>query len=254
MNKEKINLCPVFFSFFLPWAVFYILILLSREIIIGSSDSIWQRIAKYPQQLNFWLNFLPCILMFILGICINLLINYFKSRGIDNLLFNFIVLICILVIIDQLVQLYIVMRHDSIYISVIKGWLEINPKSMIQNSNQFLSIAQIPSFIHFLVYFICILIGVFIFRLLNHFYIDKSQLYLSVIFYVSGFICSLSDKIFHNNGYDYIYLQKLVIFDIKDIYIFTGISLFFQSIGMNIKALKMVTGKDVLRYVGIEKH
>jgi hypothetical protein len=243
----------IFFCFVLPWIVFYFFIIFFREIIIAGNDSIWQRIVKYPQHFHFWLNFLPGIMMFIPGIIINFFINYFHSKAKDKLLYKLIILLFILVCIDQLVQLYIVMYHDSIYISVIKDWLEISPKSMIQNNNEFLSIAQIPSFIHFFVYFICILSGVFLFLLLNHFYIVKSHLYLSIIFYVSGFICSLFDKIIYNYGYDYIYINKLIIFDIKDIYIFIGVSLFFQSVGMNIDVLKRITEKDVLKYIRIRR-
>ena len=62
----------------------------------------------------------------------------------------------------------------------------------------------------------------------------------------------MSNRIFRNLGYDFIYIRPIVILDIKDIYIHISVALFIQAFIVNNESLKPVKCKDLLRYLRYE--
>jgi lipoprotein signal peptidase len=235
----------IFICFSLPWLLFFLLLSLGKEVyFFWGEDVLLQRLVQYPKQNWFWCNFLPSILLFFIGFFINYFIGYKKQIETSIILTAAIVLI----IIDQAIQFLIKIYYDSINISLVEGWIEIIPKSVVHYNGTYLSNAQKPIPVHLLICFLGIVIGYFLIRFLCFFIKNRNLLKISASLYAAGLFCSISNAIFYKYGYDYIELYPLCIFDIKDIYILVGFSTLLLFLIQNKNYLKKTTLKNVKKY------
>jgi lipoprotein signal peptidase len=243
-NDQARKMGQIFICFSLPWLLFVLFILLSGEVYYNwGKDTFWQRLMQYPKQLWFWYNFIPALLLFGIGI----FVNYISDKKPATRL-HIILTIIILIIIDQVIQFLVVRYYESIKISIVPGWLEIIPKSMRENNESYLSSGQIPVSVHLLLY--VPISGVFYFLYRFFYFCEQNRALLTsyAIITGAGVVCSLLDGILYTFGYDYIEIYPLIIFDIKDIYIFVGIFTLWLSIAQNITVLRKFTFKDALQY------
>jgi signal peptidase II len=236
----------IFFCFSLPSLLLFLLSMLVKELYYFGGDAVFlQRFAKYPKQIWFWCNFIPALLLFFIGILIHYSIGNKKRISIPIMITVAIILICI----DQVIQLLVNIYSGSIHITVVKGWLEIIPKSMLQEEGSYLSNAQKPAPVHLLTCFLGIAVGCFMLRFLFYFMQNRNLIVTAATLYVTGIFCSIIDAIFYGYGYDYIDMYPLYIFDIKDTYILIGFSTLLLSLIQNQDSLKKITVKSVQEYV-----
>jgi hypothetical protein len=245
-NGKK-NYFSIFICFSLPWIAYFFWLYLSKEIIFNERD---MNSLKRTQNYIFLLNFIPSIVFFGFGIVINILIDNFKDDGKMKLFFKVIIVIGALIIMDQTIQFLIVKQHGLIYIPIVKDWLAIKPLFVIQSGDEFDSMGQQIFQYRILTLFSAGLIQIIVLRFLLNFYLTKSHLYVAITFFAAGSVCAFLNTLLYKNGYDYIDIQPYIVFDIKDIYIYLGLALFFQSIIIkaNYEVLKNATWKDVWKF------
>lgn len=131
-----------------------------------------------------------------------------------------IFLICILVILDQSIKLYINMFHLNNNFNIIGEYVQFKPHLNTDYSwiNSLFNLGLGRTF-----HIVIIVIGLIFIYILFVYISDKTKqarfVVISFIFIFSGVICSLIDKVYWNGSLDYILLKGLFIFDLKDVYI-----------------------------------
>jgi hypothetical protein len=243
VNKIK-QYISIFLSFSVPWVWYVLFFLVGKTIYYyWGTETFWQQMVLLPKQLWFQYNLLLAVPLFGVG----LLVNYFVEH--INLVFchNMILPILILIGIDQIIQLLVVIYHDSINLIIIDNWLTIIPKSMV-HSKEYISNAQKLPAVHLLSCLGAMVLGYVIFRFTYFFEQNRNILVISASFYSAGIVCSILTTVLYNYGYDYIKLHRLYIFDLKDFYLYLGLATLGQSILENRKVFKKIACKDILRY------
>jgi lipoprotein signal peptidase len=245
-NEQVRKIGQIFICFSLPWLLFVLFSLLGREVYYSwGQGTFWQKLIQYPKQPRFCYNFIPALLLF----CIGMLVNYISDKKPATRL-HIIFTVIILIFIDQAIQFLVVRYHESIKISIVTGWLEIIPKSMMENKGRYLSNGQIPVSLRWLLYVPIMGVFYFLYRCFCFFYEqDRTLLTSYAVINGSGLVCSILDTILYANGsYDYIVIYPLIIFDIRDIYLSVGTYTFWLSVARNATALRKLTLKDMLQY------
>jgi hypothetical protein len=183
-----------------------------------------------------WLlcNFIPLIILFFTGIFIT-----FLAYKYDYFLFRIIVfLIIAFVLFEQVIQFIIIKYHDVINIIIIDGWLKISPIPAIGAEN-YISARLIDSAF---AYPVIILIAYFAYRSC-YFWLPKQRnlLKISIIFFSAAIYCSFFNMCFYNNNtYDFIEIEYMAVFDIRDIYLSLWASTIFLLLAEAIPFLKKV--------------
>ncbi|MDR1095816.1 MAG: signal peptidase II [Spirochaetaceae bacterium] len=235
----------IFMCFSLPPLLIFLLLILGKELYYyGGSAEFWQRMPKIPEQIWFWCNFIPPVLLFFIGLLINHFIGTKKHISKSAIIRAAVILICA----DQTVQLLVNIYSKSIHITLVQGWLEIIPKSMVLEKGTYLSNAQKPVPVHLLSCFLGIVTGYFFVRFYCCFTQNRSLVITAATLYAAAFFCSIFDAIVYGYGYDYIEINPLYIFDIKDVYLLIGCSTFFLTFVQNRNSLKKVKFKDMREY------
>ena len=239
----KKSIIAIFVSFTLLWYG-YVLAVSILTIIRNIDERSWQWFVMHPQPRNFLLNFLFGIVVFALGVVINIFIVHIKKLEKKTVLRLLVILVVMLVAIDQISQLIIARHHETIgVIPLVEGWLEINVQQLAEHKTvpaRLLSLGITASIIFFL------------FRVVLHLCPSKSFFYASSVFFIAGAIASISSIIFHNMGYVFIRIIPTWNVDIHNIYFFIGVALFLQGLFVNPKSVKPVTTKDMLGFLRYE--
>jgi Lipoprotein signal peptidase len=104
----------------------------------------------------------------------------------------------------------------------------------------------VSKWIHIIIVAIMSIIIFLFYQFINRQYGSRTMINVMFAFIFSGALCSLIDKIFWNGSLDYVLIEGLFTFDLKDVYIniFIGLVILF-SILKN-KAIKQLDGNNVL--------
>jgi hypothetical protein len=234
-----------FICFGFPWLAYFLFLLVAKDLYYsGGTDIFLQRLMKYSKQIWFWCNFLPSIFLFGIGLLIHYTIGRKKTFSFREMILPVIILIAT----DQVIQFFIVTYHDSIHLVVVENWLTIIPWFTQSKGDGFISTGQVPLLMRIAVNLLIVPFVYVLFRILHFFEQNRKYLFVSLLFYTAGYVCSCLNLIFYKSGYDYIYLYPLVILDLKDIYINIGIYTLAQSMMQNAAILKKVHLKDIKKY------
>lgn len=87
------------------------------------------------------------------------------------------------------------------------------------------------------------------YKYIKHRGVNSKGIDLGFIFLVSGFICSLIDKIFWGGSLDFIRLKGLFTFDIKDCYLTLAEVIFLVMIVQNWDNIKSFRLKQIHEYI-----
>jgi hypothetical protein len=154
-----------------------------------------------------------------------------------------IVLILTLIGIDRAVQFIIVKNHATIHLVIIDGWLTIAPIP-VANNNYVSAPKALNGRFDLIIYLVGTLFYYFEYRL-YYFFLPKQRVLvaMSAILFFAGMFGSCFNWLIYDNGYDYIKIEHLMVFDIKDIYLelgmFSGFLLFTESVPFLKKYKKM---------------
>jgi hypothetical protein len=181
-----------------------------------------------------------------------MVISYFSYNH-KSFYWQFVVLsVAILILFEQTIQFVIVKNHDMVSMNIIKGWLNISPVPA-KGAEGFISIRRliIDRFnVHFYYIFYPVLffLSYFVYRF-YYFCLPKQGklLAISAIFFLAGIFGSCFNWLVRNHGYDFIEIEYLIIFDIKDFYIELWSSTVFLLLIEAIPSLKKV--KSVRRHL-----
>lgn len=151
-----------------------------------------------------------------------------------------------LIITDQIIKLYIagklMYKRFNICGSIITFQPCINKSYSWINSLIGGKVGLMP---HIIFNIIVIIFSLFIFNFIKENYIDNKILYMVVVFWYAGIICSLIDRVFWGGSLDYIKLKGLFVFDLKDVYISILEIAICIIIIFNYKKLKIVDEKKI---------
>jgi hypothetical protein len=234
----------MFLSFSVPWAGYVLFFLIGKELYYHwGTDIFRQNIVLLPKQLWFQYNLLLTVPLFGVG----LLVNYFVDHTKPVFGHTMILPILILIGIDQVIQVLVVIYHDSLQVTIIEDWLTIIP--IKPQSKGYISNAQKLPSIHLLSCCGIMVLAYVMFRFTYFFEQNRTMLVMSTSFYAAGIICSILNTVLYNYGYDYIKLHRLYIFDLKDFYLYLGLATLGQSLLENCSVLKKIYCKDILRYI-----
>ncbi|MFA8451596.1 MAG: signal peptidase II [Bacteroidales bacterium] len=169
--------------------------------------------------LNIFLidTFIPAVFLGIIGFILSL---FQKEIRPSKKSFPILPLI-ILVIIDQGLKQYLfTLDWSSIYITIIKPSFYFQP---VQNTHgsylASLLNLNIPKFLYFILY---IIVGFVVIKGYRFYTLNRGKSIWSksfIILFVSGIICVAIDNGFRGGTLDYILINPLYTFDIKDIYL-----------------------------------
>jgi signal peptidase II len=181
---------------------------------------------KNADERFFWLNLLPIVLFFIVGV----IINYFTYNDRKPSFANIAIGTIGLCLVDQAIKVYIVNNQD-ISIAIISDWLAIK---VVHNTYRSGVFAQFGVVMPVQVYLLLIPVFYIVFHLCYFYQKDsRSLLSLMVILIYAGGICSFIDAIAYDGSYDYVLLHPLFIFDLKDCFLITGLSTMFLTLIRN---------------------
>ena len=246
-------LLPIFVSFAFLWYV-QVLLIQILTVLLNIDEITWQWVIMRLQSNSFWMNILLGVIAFGVGVVINIFIAHIKKLEKKKILHILVIIVVMLVSIDQTVQLIMVRHHEAIgVIPLVEGWLEIRPIHVRQLAEYgFTGKGSMPIPVHLLLVGFVAIICYFLFRVIRHVCQSKSHLYASLVFYIAGIISSISNGIFHDLGYDFIYIHPIIIINIMDIYLYIGIALLIQACLVNYESLKPLKDKDLLPYLRYE--
>jgi signal peptidase II len=169
-----------------------------------------------------WLNLLPIVLAFIIGV----LINYFTYKDTKPSFAKIAIGIIGLCFVDQAIKLYIV-NNQEISIAIVSDWLGIKVVHNTYRNTVFMLFEKVmPVQLYLLLIPICYLLVRFVFF---HQKNNRSLSSLGIILICAASICVVIDVIAYNGSYDYVLLEPLFIFDLKDCFAETGLSTLFLS-------------------------
>jgi hypothetical protein len=187
----------------------------------------------------YWCSVIPLIFYFLAGILIvhlSYAIKHFPGK-------LAIILILTLIGIDQVAQFIMVKNHETIHLVVIDEWLTISPIPVI-NDDYISTPKALNDRFDLIIYLVGILFFYFEYRLF-YFFLPKQRalVAMSAILFFAGMFGSCFNWLVYDNGYDYIKIEHLMVFDIKDIYLelgmFSGFLLFTESMPSLKKYKKM---------------
>jgi lipoprotein signal peptidase len=167
-----------------------------------------------------WFNLLPIVLAFIIGA----LINYFTYKDVKPSFAKIAIGVTGLCLIDQAIKLYIV-NNQEISIAIVSDWLGIK---VVHNDYRSAVFALFDTVMPVQLYLLLIPTCYLLFRC-GYFYQknNRSLLSLTVILIYAASICAFIDTIAYDGSYDYVLLEPLFIFDLKDCFVATGLSTMF---------------------------
>ncbi len=156
----------------------------------------------------------------------------------------------ILVSLDQILKIVVKNYFMDSEFDIIKNILSIQP-SFIRAHSWLNSLFDLK--IGMTVYVICIIIvlvvSFFIYGFLKKKKADNLPIELMFLFFYSGTICSLIDKIFWRGSLDYIFLKGFFIFDLKDVYLSLFEISLIVGVIINFKDLNKFQFKGFWKYV-----
>lgn len=159
---------------------------------------------------------------------------------------KFIGLICLLILIDQGIKLYISHYLINKNFSIIGDYVQFKPHLNTDyswiNSLFELGIGQIA---HIVVVILIILLMYIAYKFIKTKYNANQLVDLLFIFVFSGAICSLIDKVFWGGSLDYILFKGLFIFDLKDVYNTIFQVIVISMVIFNYKGIKDVSDKQL---------
>jgi signal peptidase II len=160
--------------------------------------------------------------LFAIGVCI----NYFATDK-ESISFKKVVLAIIaLSVINEAIEIIIV-NNQELNIPIIKDWLEIYPYYNRHGSflGAFYGInIPLPVLVLLVAILVYILYSALLFWNSNRYF-----LFISLVLLASGTICSFMDKIIYGSSYDYIFIDRLLVFDLKDFYMELAICVALQA-------------------------
>jgi hypothetical protein len=187
---------------------------------------IYAGVSLYARQVNalYFIYFLlAAAAFFVFGI----LISCFSFKKIHFSLVRIFLGIIVLCCVDQGIKIYIANNLD-ISVTLIKEWISIK---VVQNTY--------GSFIWSLfgkkmsgLFFLPAVFALYVLYRILYFYQKSGSLFLffvSFILLCAAFICVSIDKVVYGGTYDYICLYQMIYFDIKDMYLVSGIFTIFLS-------------------------
>jgi hypothetical protein len=147
-----------------------------------------------------------------------------------------------LVLFEQTLQFIVVKYHDAIGFTIIDGWLKISPVPVLHAEN-YISIKDIIKIDLDTVFFdmFILIISYFGYRACYFFLPgQRNLLKISIAFLFAGMFGASFNKYIYNHGYDFIEIEYMAVFDIKDIYITLWSSTVFLLLVEAIPFLKKV--------------
>ncbi|MDR0567795.1 MAG: hypothetical protein LBG87_01125 [Spirochaetaceae bacterium] len=242
LDSLGIQIC---LCFGIPWTAFFLCSLLGREwYYFWGTGEFWERLARLPQQIWFYLNFLPGIFFSGIGVLIHYVLSRKKTFDPREMTLP----IFILILLDQTVQFFMT-KHPEIQLVAVENWLTIIPVSTQFKTGGYASTGLIPLPIHLAVnIFLLIPVAYALYKTLYFFEQNTKRIFMSILFYGAGWICSCLNLLIHKGGYDYIKLYPLIILDLKDIYIDIALCTVAHSALENARVLKNVSMKAIKKY------
>jgi hypothetical protein len=224
------------------------------SIIIGKGIYFKQNILEFFNYSWFWFNFLPIIPLF----CTGLLMNYSTKNAMSR---RKVVLIMTgvtitLILIDLIVQSLVEKYYDYIQMSILGGWLKITPVSIIKaaGDKNYISSLSVLDNKYIIILISGTILGTCAFRFIYYFSIKRTLLKKSFVLLFAGLFCSITRSIFFINEYDYISIYGLLIFDLKDVWLYIGLYTFIQSMVQNWQFFRKTNKHDMVNYLRHEKN
>lgn len=153
-----------------------------------------------------------------------------------------------LIAIEQLIKIEINNKFLDKRFDILPPFLYFEPV-FNRRYSWFNSMLQLGNgkWIHIIIASIMIILVYLFYRYLNK-ELGKSKIVnVMFAFIFSGSICSLIDKIFWNGSLDYILVNGLFTFDLKDVYINIFNGLLILMMIFNNKTLKQIEGKNIFK-------
>lgn len=157
------------------------------------------------------------------------------------------VFVFILVMIEQGIKFVINSKYLEATLPILEPWLYFKPM-FNRDYSWFNSMFQlgIGKWAHIVIVIILTIFIYLFYKFLNRQSDTPWLIDIAFIFILSGSICSLIDKIFWDGSLDYILIQKLFTFDLKDVYINVFIGLILLMFIINYKGIREANDRDVL--------
>jgi signal peptidase II len=152
-----------------------------------------------------------------------------------------------LCILDQAIKLIIV-RNLDVSLPLIGNWLRIevqfNPGHILNDRGIFfdkwIAIIIFP-------------LSIYIYRYAVFAKQDMRFVAVTILLFVAGAICNLTDKIIYNGTYDYIWVPNFVVLDLKDLFVEIGASILLQAaISLETKRIKGAKKEKKPSYITYE--
>lgn len=137
---------------------------------------------------------------------------------------SMLIIFFILMLLDQGTKLIIKLFFFNSYFQIFNGFLSFDP--LINTDGSWLN-ARFGASVSFSALILINIIAIIIFLEIYRYYKSKgtNDIFadLSIVFIISGALCSLIDKLFYGGSLDFIGVSNLFVADFKDIYINLGI-------------------------------
>ena len=160
--------------------------------------------------------------------------------------FSKVFMVLVLILLDQIIKIVVKAHYDS-NISMVKNILYFKP--VLNTDYSWLnSIFEFGTgrIIHIVGTIFFILIIYFGYKFYNHKYGKSLKSNILEVFCFGAAVCSLMDKIFWNGSLDYIMINGLFTFDLKDCYITIWEVSMFISLILNWEKVNKINGKEVI--------
>lgn len=164
---------------------------------------------------------------------------------------NVQIIILILIIIDQGIKL-IVKNYYDVRVPILENRLYFMPVLNVNYSwiNAIFQFGWSRLF-HIALVLLVILVGYSIFKYLETKNLRQKIINILKVFFFSGAICSLIDKVFWNGSLDYILLKGFFVFDLKDCYLTIFELIAVILVIRNWKAVSKINEKELIKdYIG----
>lgn len=175
---------------------------------------------------------------------IEIIYDWWNNDGSKNKINR--ITITLLVIIDQIIKL-IVKEYYGIKIPIMEDILYFMPTQNTDYSwvNSLFELGLGRVF-HIILVEIVLIFGYYVFKYLQYKIDEHLWINILKIFFMSGAICSLIDKIFWNGSLDYVLLDGLFIFDLKDCYLYVFTVIISILLLKNWRVMSIIQGKDII--------
>ncbi|MDR1644647.1 MAG: signal peptidase II [Tannerellaceae bacterium] len=165
--------------------------------------------------------------------------------------------VMLLIITDQIIKLIINQYFPESHFSIIPALFEFKP--VFNDKHTYLNSLMNRHFgvniglqIHLVCFFLCETTLLILYSFLRSISSgDRRLLDLGMSFQIAGVACSLMGNLIWKNGtLDYIYLNPLFVFDMKDLYLNCFAILLLVFIHKNRAQMREVTVKDLIFHIG----